>query len=215
MIKYITAVLIFLNINLLASNVIVVSVNGSHSSIKQAILSAQDGDTIIVNSGIYYEHNIIVDKSVTIIGREHAVIDAQGKGYILDITADSVSVIGLTFNNVGRSYTKDHAAIHTYEISNFLFEKNIFNNPFFAFHIERSKNGIIKENIINGNAVLEHNSGNGIHLWHSSYIEVLNNLIYHMRDGIYVEFVKHSKVIGNTSKNNVRYGLHFMFSNDD
>ncbi len=215
MIKYITAVLIFLNINLLASNVIVVSVNGSHSSIKQAILSAQDGDTIIVNSGIYYEHNIIVDKSVTIIGKEHAVIDAQGKGYILDITADSISVIGLTFNNVGRSYTKDHAAIHTYEISNFLFEKNIFNNPFFAFHIERSKNGIIKENIINGNAVLEHNSGNGIHLWHSSYIEVLNNLIYQMRDGIYFEFVKHSKVIGNTSKNNVRYGLHFMFSNDD
>ena len=34
-----------------------------------------------------------------------------------------------------------------------------------------------------------------------------------MRDGIYLEFIDKSHVSNNTSKNNVRYGLHFMFSN--
>ena len=42
-----------------------------------------------------------------------------------------------------------------------------------------------------------------------------NNSIQKMRDGIYFEFVKHSSVINNKSKLNLRYGLHFMFSNDD
>ncbi|MCP5063204.1 MAG: nitrous oxide reductase family maturation protein NosD [Ignavibacteriae bacterium] len=198
-----------------ASEIIVVSTTGNNTSIKQAILSAESGDTVIVENGTYYEHNIKIDKPITIIGKEHAIIDAQDKGYIIDVSADSVCIIGLTLNNVGVSYTKDYAAIHTFRISNFWFEKITFNNPYFAFHIEKSKNGTIKGNVINGNAVLEHNSGNGVHLWHSSNIQVLNNKIYQMRDGIYFEFVKHSKVIGNVSKRNVRYGLHFMFSNDD
>jgi nitrous oxidase accessory protein len=36
-----------------------------------------------------------------------------------------------------------------------------------------------------------------------------------MRDGIYLEFTRHSILTGNESRHNVRYGLHFMFSNDD
>ncbi len=207
--------LILANTALLASDKIVVSLSGKYPSIKQAIASAQSGDTILVKGGTYYEHNIVVDKSLTIIGEPKAIIDAQEKGFIFEVIVDSVSIIGLTLNNVGLSYTKDFAAIHTRRVSGFLFEKNTFNNPFFAFHIERSKYGTIRQNTINGNAVLEHNSGNGIHLWHSSNIEVVQNQVYQMRDGIYFEFVNNSKVIGNDSRRNLRYGLHFMFSNDD
>ena len=36
-----------------------------------------------------------------------------------------------------------------------------------------------------------------------------------LRDGVYLEFVEESVVIGNNSHNNIRYGLHFMFSNHD
>ncbi len=205
---------ILVNASVLKSSEIIVS-GSSKYTLKQAISIATQGDTIIIENGTYHESEINVDKSITIIGKEHAVIDAQGRGYIFYITANNVNIIGLTLNNVGLSYTKDNAAIHAFGINNFLFKKNTFNNPFFAFHIERSKNGVIKENLINGNAVTEHNSGNGIHLWHSSHINVINNKIYGMRDGIYLEFVKFSKVIGNESKRNIRYGLHFMFSNDD
>lgn len=35
------------------------------------------------------------------------------------------------------------------------------------------------------------------------------------RDGIYFEFVTESLIQKNISNNNIRYGLHFMFSNDD
>ena len=44
---------------------------------------------------------------------------------------------------------------------------------------------------------------------------VENNKISGMRDGIYLEFASDSRIINNKSENNIRYGLHFMFSNND
>ncbi|MFN8338406.1 MAG: NosD domain-containing protein [Saprospiraceae bacterium] len=43
----------------------------------------------------------------------------------------------------------------------------------------------------------------------------IGNQVKGHRDGIYFEFVTHSVIWRNISKQNVRYGLHFMFSNDD
>jgi nitrous oxidase accessory protein len=161
------------------------------------------------------ESDITVTKPLVILGENYPVIDAQEKGYIFEITSDSVTISGFKLINVGKSYTKDYSAIHAYRVNQFIIDNNIFENPFFAIHIEKSKNGVISNNTIIGNAVEEASSGNGIHLWHCSKTEVLNNKIEHMRDGIYFEFVKHSIVKHNKSKNNLRYGLHFMFSNDD
>ena len=194
---------------------IVVNNSGKNSSIQDAINSAATGDTIFVEKGVYKEFNISIDKSLILIGLNYPVIDAEEKGYILNVSSDSVTISGFKLINVGKSYTKDYSAIHTYRINGFVIENNIFENPFFAIHIEKSKNGVIRNNTILGNAKEEHNSGNGIHLWHSSKIEVTDNKIEKMRDGIYFEFVKHSTVKGNESRNNLRYGLHFMFSNDD
>ncbi|NOX17401.1 MAG: nitrous oxide reductase family maturation protein NosD [Chlorobi bacterium] len=187
----------------------------SPDSIQHAINSAQSGDTIIVRQGVYKEANIKVNKPLTMLGENFPIIDAQGKGYVLEILSDSVTVSGFKFINVEQSYTKDFSAVHVYGVKNFAIVNNVFENPYFAIHIEKSKWGVIAENIIIGNAEKEHNSGNGIHMWHCSRIEVTDNRIEKMRDGIYFEFVKHSSVKRNKSKNNIRYGLHFMFSNDD
>jgi nitrous oxidase accessory protein len=44
---------------------------------------------------------------------------------------------------------------------------------------------------------------------------VEENEIQGQRDGIYFEFVTNSVIQNNDSHNNIRYGLHFMFSNND
>jgi nitrous oxidase accessory protein len=59
------------------------------------------------------------------------------------------------------------------------------------------------------------NTGNGIHLWKCDSIEVRNNHMEGHRDGIYFEFAKHCKIMQNRCIKNFRYGLHFMFSDDD
>jgi len=194
---------------------IVVEESDKHSSIQMAIDSAVPGDTIFVKKGVYTEFDITIKKPLTLIGFDHPIIDAQEKGFIFDVTADSVTITGFKLINVGKSYIKDYSAIHVFKVDHFTIKNNIFENPFFAIHIEKSKNGLIANNTIIGNAVEEHNSGNGIHLWHTSRVEVIDNKIEQMRDGIYFEFVKNSLVKGNESRYNIRYGLHFMFSNDD
>ncbi len=192
-----------------------VGVNSPRASISEAVAAAAAGDTILVTKGMYKESNIVIDKPLTLLAEQGAVIDGQFHGHIIDIQSDSVTVKGFTLQNVKQSYTKDFAAIHSFKSSHFVIENNILRKTFFGILIENSKFGIIRNNNIIGEAVREENSGNGIHCWHSGRLQITNNHIERMRDGIYFEFVKHSQIEDNVSLNNVRYGLHFMFSKDN
>jgi nitrous oxidase accessory protein len=176
---------------------------------------ASDGDSIIVKAGIYKESNIIISKSIHIRGEKNAVVDGGSKESIFSVSADNFSIQSLTIKNVGKSYVNDYAAILVSKSKYFSISKNVFENVFFGILVEKSHYGLISHNRITGKADNEANSGNGIHLWHCWNMRIENNFISGLRDGIYFEFVKKSSISNNTSKNNLRYGLHFMFSNND
>jgi len=185
------------------------------STLKQAILLAEDGDEIFIKKGVYQENDVEIDKSVTVYGEEGTVIDGTNKGSILHITSDDFVLRNLKIINVAVSYTKDYAAVKVVRCNNFTIENLILDQVFFGILIEKSKNGKILNNKLSSTAKDEANSGNGIHIWHSSNMEVVGNEVFGMRDGIYFEFVTESKIHNNLSHNNIRYGLHFMFSNND
>lgn len=185
------------------------------SSIKEAIKIAQPNDTIIVKKGTYKEHDIVIDKPLTIIGKDHPVIDGDLKGEIITITSDYVTLDGFFIINVGTSYTKDYAAVRVKRSQHFVIQNLVLEKLFFGIYLEKSKNGKVFHNKIVGNAVAEHNSGNGIQLWYSQNVEIEHNFVEGVRDGIYLEFSDYCTIKNNVSSNNLRYGLHFMFSNND
>ncbi len=183
-------------------------------SIKEAVFLAKSGDTILVKKGIYKESSIIlINKELHLIGEGNPIVDGDHKETIFKIHSDNFSIEGFTIINVGQSYTKDYAAILVSRSKYFTIKNNTLKDVFFGILIEKSHYGIVENNIVNSDAVTEANSGNGIHLWHSSHMKINNNKVSGLRDGIYFEFVKNSTVTNNVSKENVRYGLHFMFSN--
>lgn len=185
-------------------------------TINDAIDIAEDGDEIIVKSGNYKEHGVIlINKSVKIKGQGNPVIDGEFKETIFSISADNFSIEGLTIINVGQSYTKDFAGILISKSNHFTIKNNTLKNVFFGILIEKSHFGIIENNQVSSNKSNEASSGNGIHIWHSSDMIVNNNELFGLRDGIYFEFVTNSKIFKNSSHHNLRYGLHFMFSNND
>lgn len=184
-------------------------------SLIETIKIAKDFDTIIIRKGTYKEHNIIVDKPLTIIGENYPVIDGELKGEIITITSDNVVLDGLYIVNVGISYTEDYAAVRVQKSKNFVLQNLVLEKLFFGIYLEKSNYGKVYHNKIIGDAVEEFNSGNGIQLWYSKHIDIEHNFIQHVRDGIYLEFSDHCVINNNESSNNVRYGLHFMFSNDD
>ncbi|SMG37596.1 nitrous oxide reductase family maturation protein NosD [Arenibacter troitsensis] len=184
-------------------------------TIKEGIAVAADFDTLLIKKGIYKEFNIQVTKPLTIIGEHYPVIDGEDNGEIITIVSNNVTIDGLFIINVGTSYTADYAAIRVVQSENFLIQNVVLEKLFFGIYLEKSKNGRVYHNKIIGDAVDEYNSGNGIQLWYSQNIVVDRNIVQHVRDGIYLEFSDNITIENNISSDNLRYGLHFMFSNDD
>ena len=184
-------------------------------SIKEAIALASDFDTVLIKKGTYKEFNLVIDKPLTLLGQGYPVIDGEDKGEIITITSDEVTIDGLFIVNVGTSYTSDYAAIRVVKSKNFIIQNVVLEKLFFGIYLEKAQHGRVYNNKIIGDAVEEFNSGNGIQLWYCQNIEVEGNIVQHVRDGIYLEFSDNITIKNNRSSDNVRYGLHFMFSNND
>ena len=185
------------------------------SSVKQGISVASDHDTLLIKKGTYKEFDIRVDKPLTLLGEGYPVIDGEDQGEIITIVSDDVTIDGLFIINVGTSYTRDYAAIRVIKSKNFRIQHVVLEKLFFGIYLEKATDGIVYHNNIIGDAVEEFNSGNGIQLWYCKNIKVEQNNVQRVRDGIYLEFSDEVVIKNNISTNNVRYGLHFMFSNND
>ena len=187
----------------------------SISSITVAVEEANAGDTIRVSAGHYTVENLGITKPMTLIGEPGAILDGANTSYVLRLLSDSITIAGFEITNSGRSYTKDYAAIYVYDSKMVQIIENTVHDSFFGILMEKATQSVIRGNKVMGTATREDQSGNGIHLWHCEEIEITNNEVFGMRDGIYLEFVDESRISRNYSHNNVRYGLHFMFSNHD
>ncbi|WP_338377896.1 nitrous oxide reductase family maturation protein NosD [uncultured Flavobacterium sp.] len=192
-----------------------VGANKNIKSIKQAIALAKAGDTILIHKGTYTEGNIIIDKKIVLLGKDYPVLDGQKKFEILSIKADSVVVKGLKIIRSSFASMEDPAAIKVYSHNFIRIENNILDDNFFGIYIQNGKNCIIKNNVLKAYGKEEQKLGNGIHCWKSNDIQIIANKIQGHRDGIYFEFVYDSIIWRNISQNNIRYGLHFMFSHSD
>ena len=73
-----TIVLLFTIGNLFA-NTIIVGKNKSINTLRQGIKSARDGDTVLLNKGVYREGNIIIDKAICLIGVDQPVETRKGE----------------------------------------------------------------------------------------------------------------------------------------
>jgi len=197
------------------ADIINVKEGSSINAIKGAIKMASPMDTIYVHHGTYREHDIVIDKPLLIIGLDRPVIDGEHKSEIIIIAADSVILKGFQIQNVGFSFTKDWAGIKIDNKDHCVVEDNILLDTYFGIYLKKTDHTIIRNNKLQSKAENEVNSGNGIHLWYCEDILIEKNEVRGHRDGIYFEFVEHSSIVGNISEANIRYGLHFMFSNHD
>ncbi len=188
---------------------------GEGTVISDAILQATPYDTLVLKKGIYRENTIVVNKPLVLLGEEGAIVDGQMGDEIFVIVSDDVSLENLTLKNVGVSYLKDRAAIRLNRVSNVTIRNNHLLNTFFGIYLQKSNECLVDGNTIRGAAEEESRAGNAIHIWQGNRIRVTHNTLSHHRDGIYFEFVDESYIAFNQSRDNMRYGLHFMFSNDD
>lgn len=208
-------VVIFLLTNTLFAKTIIVGKLSGIKTIQKALELANNGDTIRVTEGVYRERGLVIKKQVVLTGVNYPVIDGEHRYEVIAIRADGVVVEGVKVVNSGISSMDDFAGIKIYNSKKVIIRNNILSNTFFGIYAQLGKQCIIENNQLIGSSKNEQQSGNGIHCWKSDSMKIKNNQINGHRDGIYFEFVTNSIISKNRSEKNLRYGLHFMFSNND
>ena len=199
----------------IAARTIVVGKKQPVSTLHNAVALAKDKDTILVEPGIYKEGNLVITKSITLLGQNFPVLDGQNKFEIFTVSGSNIIIKGFLFQNCGISAMNDYASIKVIDSKNIIIENNKVVNSYFGIHFANSSFITIRRNIITGTPASEQGTGNGIHLWKCNNALIENNYISGHRDGIYFEFVTESTIKNNFSEKNIRYGLHFMFSHKD
>ena len=188
---------------------------GGDRPIASAVRDASPGDRIVVGRGEYREPTIVIDRALTLVGEPGAVLDGGDATHVIRVDADDVVIRGLTLRNVTLSHVEDRAAIRVGAVKRCRIEDNRLVDAFFGIYLAGTEDCDVARNVLSGRpARSEEASGNGIHLWTARDIRITGNHISGHRDGIYLEFAHNSVVTGNVSERNLRYGLHFMTSDD-
>jgi nitrous oxidase accessory protein len=182
------------------------------ATIGAAVTAASPGDTVRVSKGLYSEPTIVLDEPIVLLGYEGAILDGNGERGLFHVISDSVTIAGFTLRNTGLSFTEDRAAILVEKSQYCSIRDNLLTDTFFGIYLANVGDCEVVRNVLTAQGERETHAGNGIHLWYSTRIRIEGNRIRGHRDGIYFEFVEDSDVSDNDSRENIRYGLHFMFS---
>jgi len=177
-------------------------------TIQEAVNNATSGDIIYVYNGAYYE-NIVVDKSVSLVGedRESTIVDGNRTGTVISITAHNVNIRGFTIKGSGA--LQSNSGIFTRAFSgNEICHSTITNNNN-GIHFEASSGNEISDNIISSN------KNHGIHFEASSGNEISDNIISSNNNhGIHFEASSGNEISDNIISSNNNHGIFLGMSGD-
>jgi parallel beta-helix repeat protein len=124
----------------------------NYTKIQDAIDNASDGDTVFVfdDSSPYYE-NVVVDKSINLIGedRNTTVVDGGGIDSVIEVSADNVSVEGFTVTNCMHDLSE--AGINIFSDWNIIKNNSIVENQCTGIRLSGSHYNLIENNFLKDN----------------------------------------------------------------
>lgn len=175
-----------------------------------ALATAQPDATITVPAGLY-QGSLTIDKPVTLVAEEGAIIDGGGQSDVVTISAPDVTLRGFVIRNSGDSLDREHAGI-TVEAPRATIEQNHLEDVLFGVYLKNAPGSVLRENIVLSKDLHIARRGDGIKIWYSADCLVEGNQVRGSRDVI-LWYSPHCVVRNNVVENS-RYGLHYMQSSD-
>ena len=182
--------------------------------IQQLIARARPGDTVVVPPGTY-SGDILIDRSVRLIGRGRPKLIGSGKGTVIGIRAagvvvDGFDIDGLGGGDLGQDPSGIHIAAHGVTIRNCR-----ITNTLFGIYLREADGATVEKCTVRGIPGKEPGEkGSGIHVWNTDGFRIVGNDIREARDGIYIQSSPHGVIKHNVARD-LRYGLHYMYSDDN
>lgn len=197
------------------ASVITLCRNCEANNFKQALVLSKPFDTILIKHGTYTCINETINKPLTIIGEGIPALDGEMKDEVVVVLSNDVTISGIEIRNSKCGSMKDYSGIRVFKSQNVHIENCRLNNTYFGIYLSDSKHISVKNCRSKGANYGNSDTGNGIHLWKCDSVNIEDCKMEGHRDGIYLEFAKHCFIQNNFCEKNFRYGLHFMFSDND
>jgi nitrous oxidase accessory protein len=208
------------------------TLNTEAATLQERVDAAAQGETIRMESGVY-AGQIIIKKSLTLIGEPGVEIRGNSSGKVVTIAADDVTLSGLRITGSGLRLSDDDAAVFVTG-NRAKIENCVIADSLHGVYLKKVSGARILNNQIHGKTTLAASTepvekgigqsaetcdttlitnrrGNGIHQWNCEGNLIRGNEISDTRDGIYFSFTNDSRVENNLI-HRVRYGLHYMYS---
>ncbi len=181
--------------------------------LQQMINQAKRGSVIKLPKDIYYG-SVVIKKPLTIDGGNRAIIDGEGKGNVITVKSDNVTIKNLIIQNSGDQGWEMDAGIAVKRANHIKIIHNVIKNCLYGIQTKYMNYSLIAENNISSKPYKQVGlRGDAIRLWWSSHDLLKDNFVHDSRDLI-IWFCRHDTLINQTSIRS-RYGIHFMYSNYD
>jgi nitrous oxidase accessory protein len=179
--------------------------------IAPAIAAASAGDAIVVGPGVYRE-DLAVDRTLLIRGEGMPLLMGTGQGTVIEVTAPSCEIRGLSIEESGSGLAgRMDAGIRLASDGNVV-AGNRLRRVYFGVVSEGGANNRVEGNTIEGfSGEPFGRRGDGLYFYRSPRGRIDGNVIRGARDGIYLQFAPGTSVSRNTVSDS-RYGLHDMFT---
>ena len=176
--------------------------------LQEAIDNAKEGAILKLSAGIY-EGNIIINKPISIIGKEAGVIiKGEGEGTVVQILSSYVTFKNLTVTNSGSRHDLLDTGILIKEVKHVEVSNNRVVDCLFGIDMQQVSNSIVTHNFVQSKDTELGLRGDGLRVWYSNDNIVSNNELYKSRD--MVVWYSHGNLIENNKGTFGRYSLHFM-----
>ncbi len=199
MIKTIAASLLLLSSLLSANNVL-----------QEAIDQAKAGSRLALPAGVY-RGNIVINKPLILDGKDQrAIIEGDGKGTVITITASGVTVENVTIRHSGAEHERVDAGVALKKAEQITIKNCKIIDCLFGIDMEQISRSKIIGNYIESKPFDLGLRGDGVRLWYSNDNHLSNNHLYKSRD--FVVWYSHGNLIENNLGEYGRYALHFMYT---
>jgi len=183
-------------------------------SLQGAIASARPGDVLRLERG-RHQGPVVLDKPLTLVGGEGAVLLGSGQGSVVSIAVPGVTVEGLTIRGSGIDVpAMDSAILVARTAPGAKILGNRLEGNLFGVYLHGAGDSVVKDNVIVGRRDLRMSeAGNGVSIWNAPGAKVIGNDIRFGRDGIFVNTSKENEFRDNRFTG-LRFAIHYMYTHD-
>ncbi len=184
--------------------------DGVLGELQLKITSLKPGDKLVLPAGVHEGPIIIRTNDVTIEGEAGAAISGHGRGSVIKVKAQGVTLKNIRVIDSGSSYDQVDAGISVNGSRQVNIERVTIEGCLFGIDIMGSEDVTISNSVITSKHLGMHLRGDAIRSWASKRIKVLDNAWSDSRD--VVSWYSEDVVFERNSGMNSRYSVHSMYS---